>query len=119
MPAPHDPPEAAELLEAVREFLIEQVEPQLEGQLRWHAKVAANVLAIVGRELALGPGHAERHAQRLARLGFRDDFELSAALRAGALDARLDDVADELEQMVADKLAVARPGHEQATARPG
>ncbi len=111
MAAPHDIPDPPTLLEAVREFLTEQVEPRLEGQPRWHAKVAANVLAIVERELRLGPGDAARHLERLGRLGFATDAELSDALRAGKLDHRLDQLTGELREMVADKLAVARPDH--------
>src|SRR5215510_12539618 len=49
-----DRPDALELLAAVRAFLEEQVVPALEGTRQFHARVAANVLAIVGRELAGG-----------------------------------------------------------------
>jgi hypothetical protein len=108
---PHDLPDPAALLEAVREFLSDEVEPELEGRLRYHLKVAANVLAIVERELRLGDEHAARHRERLERLGFGSDAELADAIRAGALDDRLDELAAELRQMVADKLAVARPNH--------
>ncbi len=70
-PAPHGRPTASELLEAVREFLTGQVMPATSGQLAFHARVAANVLAIVARELELGPppadvGLAEAVAARLA-----------------------------------------------------
>jgi hypothetical protein len=95
----------------VREFLSQELEPQLEGRLRWHTKVAANVLAVVERELRLGPEQAERHRQRLERLGFDSNAALAEAIRAGRLDDRLDRVAEELRDMVADKLAVARPQH--------
>ena len=111
MPDPHDLPDAATLLEAVREFLSEEVEPQLEGRLHWHTKVAANVLAVVERELRLGPEQAERHRERLNGLGFDTDAALADAIRAGPLDDRLGELAVELRQMVADKLAVARPQH--------
>jgi hypothetical protein len=111
MSEPHDLPDPPSLLEAVREFLADEVEPELEGRLRYHLKVAVNVLAIVERELRLGDEHAARHRERLARLGFQTDAELADAIRAGRLDDRLDQVAAELEQMVADKLAVARPDH--------
>ena len=47
-----DRPGATELLEAVRAFLEEEVVPALDGPRQFHARVAANVLAIVGRELA-------------------------------------------------------------------
>jgi len=53
-PAPHGRPTASELLEAVREFLTGQVMPASTGQLAFHARVAANVLGVVARELELG-----------------------------------------------------------------
>jgi hypothetical protein len=111
MTAPHDAPDPRALLEAVREFLTEELEPQLQGRLRYHLKVAANVLAIVERELRLGELHASRHRERLGRLGFDGDAALAAAIRSGALDDRLDELEHELRAMVADKLEVARPNH--------
>jgi aminoglycoside phosphotransferase (APT) family kinase protein len=54
-PAPHGRPTASELLEAVREYLLGSVLPQTSGQLSFHARVAANALAIAARELELGP----------------------------------------------------------------
>lgn len=47
-----DRPSARELLEAIRRFLEEDIVPILDGPRRFHALVAANVLGIVGRELA-------------------------------------------------------------------
>jgi hypothetical protein len=109
--APHDGPDPATLLDAVHEFLVSEVEPELDGRLRYHLKVAANVLRIVERELRLGAEHATRHRSRLERLGFASDAELAAAIRSGCLDGRLDEVARELRSSVEDKLAVARPGY--------
>jgi hypothetical protein len=111
MSAPHDLPDPPTLLEAVREFLERELEPELDGRLRYHLKVAINVLAIVERELRLGPEHAQHHEQRLRRLGFETDAQLADAIRSGALDDRLDEVRAELGEMVGDKLAVARPDH--------
>jgi aminoglycoside phosphotransferase (APT) family kinase protein len=54
-PAPYGRPTASELLDAVRGYLTDQVMPATDGQLAFHARVAANVLAIVARELELGP----------------------------------------------------------------
>jgi hypothetical protein len=70
-PAPQGRPTASELLDAVRGFLTDQVMPATTGQLAWHARVAANVLGIVARELELGPvppgtGLADTVAARLA-----------------------------------------------------
>ncbi len=110
-PRPHDPPDPATLLDAVREFLTSEVEPELNGRVRYHLKVAVNVLRIVEREIRLGDEHAARHAERLARLGFADDAALAAAIRSGSADDRLDGIEAELRAAVADKLAVARPGY--------
>lgn len=72
-PAPHGRPTASELLDAVRGYLTDQVMPGTSGQLAFHARVAANVLTIVARELDLGPlpappddDLADRVAARLA-----------------------------------------------------
>jgi aminoglycoside phosphotransferase (APT) family kinase protein len=59
-PAPHGRPTASELLEAVREYLLGSVRPATGGQLSFHARVAANALAIVARELELGPFSGQR-----------------------------------------------------------
>ena len=74
VPSPHGRPTASELLEAVREFLTGQVMPASSGQLAFHARVAANVLGIVAREMELGEipagaglaGLADAVAARLA-----------------------------------------------------
>lgn len=109
MTAPHDRPTAAELVEAVREWLARDVVPAADGKARFDARVAVNVLALVERELALGADHAVAHARRLASLGVAGDAELAAAIRRGALDHRLDEVRRALADAVADKLAVANP----------
>lgn len=109
MGAPHDVPTAEQLLEAVREWLERDVMPAVDGRLRFHARVAVNVLAIVERELALGPAQAAAHRARLSALGVADEAELAARIRAGDLDDRLDEVKDLVWATVRDKLAVANP----------
>lgn len=105
---PHDVPTAAELLESVREWLDRDV--ATGGAVApFHARVASNVLAIVEREIALGPVHDLRHAERLATLGVADDHELAAGIRAGRFDDRLDEVRALVRASVVDKLAVANP----------
>lgn len=106
---PHDAPTAAQLVEAVREWLERDVLPSVGGRLQFHTRVAMNVLAMVERELALGPDQATAHAQRLARLGCADDAELAHRLRQGDLDDRLDEVRALVWQSVRDKLQVANP----------
>ena len=109
MTEPHDAPSAMELLEAVREWIDREVIPATDGRLRFHARVASNVLGMVEREMELGPAQLEAHRVRLARLGVADDAELAAAIRERRLDDRADEVRALLAEAVADKLAVANP----------
>lgn len=111
MTAPHDVPTAAELVEAVREYLERDVLPEAEGRVRFHGQVAVRVLAMVERELTLGPAQAEAHAGRLASLGVASDAELAAAIRSGGLDDRYAEVKAVVQATVEDKLRVANPGH--------
>ena len=78
---PHDDPSAAALTEAVREFLERDVLPATDGRVRFHTRVAINVLGMIEREL----------------------------LRSGALDDRLDEVTAVVRETVAAKLEVANP----------
>jgi hypothetical protein len=57
-----------ELLDAVRGFLEKDVVPALHGPARFHALVAANVLAIAGRELASEEGDLVAEWRRLGAL---------------------------------------------------
>ncbi|GAA2668974.1 DUF6285 domain-containing protein [Nonomuraea recticatena] len=109
MAAPHDVPTAAELVAAVREFLERDVLPEVEGRVRFHTRVAVNVLGMVERELELGPSQALAHAERLDRLGVADDAELAAAIREGSLAE--DELLGPLAAAVRDKLLVANPRH--------
>ena len=105
---PHDAPSSTELVEAVREW-VESLAETGEPPPRFHALVARNMLAMVERELQLGPAHGVAHAVRLEQLGVGDDAELAAAIRNGDLDGRLDEVRDLVWASVRDKLAVANP----------
>jgi hypothetical protein len=107
--APHDRPTAAELVEAVREFLEHDVMEATDGRVRFHTRVAVNVLNMVQRELEVGPEQAAAHAERLRRLGYADDAALAAAIRRGDLDDRYDEVKAAITASVDDKLAVANP----------
>lgn len=107
--APHDAPDSASLVEAVREFLERDVLPATSGRVQFHGRVAMNVLAMVEREIAAGPAQARQHAAGLRRLGFASDAELAAAIRAGTLDDRIEDVASFVRDTVRAKLAVANP----------
>ena len=111
MTAPHDMPDAAELVEAVREFLQRDVMSVTTGRVQFHARVAVNVLAMVGRELTEGSAQADRHRAGLDRLGFTDEAAVAAAIREGAIDDRLGEIAAFVRRTVRDKLVIANPGY--------
>jgi hypothetical protein len=92
-----DRPTAAELAEAVREFLEQEILPALEDdRLRFRTRVAANALAIACRELAT-PSAAPTQ-EELA--------DLARRIRTGDVPTG---TLDELKRHVAAKLAVASP----------
>jgi F420-dependent methylenetetrahydromethanopterin dehydrogenase len=106
---PHDRPTAAELVEAVREFLDRDVMAATDGRVQFHTRVAVNVLGMVQRELEQGPAHAAAHDERLHALGFANEADLAAAIRRGDLDDRYAEVKAVVAATVADKLSVANP----------
>ena len=119
-----DRPTAAELVQAVREFLEHDVMAATHGRVQFHTRVAANALGMVERELTSGPASASaERARAAALLGHDDDArvlerELAARIRDGSLDDRADAVRDHVRATVREKLLVANPGYlgEQASA---
>lgn len=109
MAQPHDAPSARQLVQAVREFLERDVLPAVDGRVKFHTRVAGNVLAMVERELELGPEQARAHFGRLVRLGYGDDAALAAAIRSGGFDDDYDQLKASLLEAVRAKLVVANP----------
>jgi Domain of unknown function (DUF6285) len=105
--------QGVELLDAVRQFLRQEVLPELDGFKAYNTRVAANALGIVAREMQLGAGLAELDAQIAAMLGLDAQAgaiaqQISLALRDGAL------VADErvlsyLKQRTVLAIAIDNP----------
>jgi hypothetical protein len=106
----HGRPTVAELVAAVAEFLETDVRDSTTGQVNFHGRVAANVLRIVERELL--DESAADVTDALADVGFSDEAELAAAIRAGALDDRSDQVRSALRALVSHRLSVAHPGYQ-------
>lgn len=110
-----DRPTVEELLDAVEGFLRDEVTPRLDGQPKFHARVAANAIAIVRRELAqdgaLGTDEAARLKALLNRDGDRAELNaaLAEAIAAGDFDGEDGRVLDHLRQTVREKLKVANP----------
>lgn len=112
---PIDRPNSLELLEAVREFLIEHIAPNVNGQLAFHARVASNALAIVTREIKQKTAMDEREKTRLsALLGHNKSLlelnrELALLIQSSKLDSDRAAVLDHLRQTNADKINLANP----------
>ena len=123
-----DRPSYDELLGAVERFLNEEIMPSAEGSRRFHARVAANVLRIVRRELEREEeqlaaewaglcellGAAERPAERPAlREAIRSHTaELCERIQRGDADAVgfREAVLGHVRRTVRDKLLVTNPG---------
>jgi Domain of unknown function (DUF6285) len=104
-------PTAAELIAAVAHFLDSDVRAATDGQVSFHARVAANVLRTVERELL--DETAGEVTAALGELGFADEMQLAAAIRAGDLDGRAGEVLPCLRTLVRHRLAVAHPGYDE------
>ena len=114
----HGRPTAAELVSAVADFLDTDVRdatrpdgPGGAGQVNFHARVAANALRMVVRELESTDTGAVTDA--LTALGAADEADLAAAIRRGELDDRADEVTACLRALVHHRLAAAHPGYEE------
>ncbi|GBE65546.1 hypothetical protein MFM001_20080 [Mycobacterium sp. MFM001] len=111
MTGPYGRPTTAELVAAVAEFLETHVREATTGQVNFHARVAANALRIVERELL--DDSIDTVTEALAALGFDDEAQLAATIRAGELDADAEKVMSCLRTLVRHRLAVAHPGYDR------
>jgi hypothetical protein len=112
-----DRPSAAQLVAAVRDFLERVAQPELSGHSAFHARVAANALAIVERELALGAQQDAAERERLrALLGGDGPLEaqnraLCREIRAGRIARDTPGLLEHLRATTLAKLAVDQPGY--------
>jgi hypothetical protein len=112
---PLNQPSATELMDAIREHLDEQLRPKLSGKEAYDIRVASNLLAILKRELELGPGAAARAQTRLTKLlelesGLEElNTALSDRIRKRELDSSSDDLLAHLRQTALDKLSIDNP----------
>lgn len=109
-----DKPTAPELLEALAEYLYVELRPHVPAEQRFKTLVAANVCAVVAREIRAGEEPARADAELFGELLDRPDAsgaDLAKAIRRGELDSRIDSVAAALQGHVRRKLEVNRPGY--------
>jgi HAMP domain-containing protein len=95
-----DRPTAAELIEAVSEFLSTEVLPAAsDHRLKFRTLVALNALAIASRELG---------ASNNLLLGTEERRDLAERIRAGDVD---DGMLQLLKEHVAAKLRISNPAY--------
>uniref|UniRef100_UPI003D9178DE phosphotransferase family protein n=1 Tax=Gordonia sp. B7-2 TaxID=3420932 RepID=UPI003D9178DE len=104
------PPVAPELLESVADFLRSApVTENMAPHIRFHTRVAANVLDVVRRQLLTAPESVPASAARLRDLGVANQRDLVAKLRDGTLDGDNPDVRAAIAADVRARLMVSNP----------
>ncbi|HEX7407864.1 MAG TPA: DUF6285 domain-containing protein [Candidatus Binatia bacterium] len=98
-----DRPTCAELLEAVQHFLETDAVPALDGPKKFHARVAANVLAIIRRELESEDTQLRDEWRRLGELlGISDAVPADRAELRRALRQHTKELCQRISQGDAD-----------------
>lgn len=110
---PHLAPTALDLLESVSAYLTDEVaaDPGVSAHVRFHTRVADNVLATVRRQLVLSEQQADASRKRLSSIGVDGSAHLADALRDGTLSAADPAVQAVVTAEVIDRLTVANPRH--------
>jgi Domain of unknown function (DUF6285) len=123
-----DRPTSVELLEAAADFVDRELVPTIEGARQFQARVVANVMRIVAREIKMEDPLVRSEVKALARLLGRDaphlhslddlrkaaagmGEDLTAKIRAGDADDGdwRREVLAVVRQSVEDKLRIANP----------
>ena len=123
-----DRPTSVELLEAAADFVESELVPAVQGARQFQARVVANVMRIVAREITMEDSLVRSEVKALALLLGRDNphlhslddlhkaavsmgEELTAKIRAGDADDGdwRGEVLAVVRQSVEDKLRIANP----------
>ncbi len=110
-----DKPDMVDLMQAVQDFVGEEIAPRLSGHAAFSARVAVNVLALMRRELELGPRFRVAEQARLeALLNKSDTLEalnriLCDKIAKGALGPEDQALMDHLKRATMGKLAIDQP----------
>ena len=114
-----DTPDTVELIESVRGF-VDSLRGELTGHTAFHARVAANVLDIVAREIARGDTRRRMEQAWLAALlgqgGDADSLteSLCRDIRDGVMAIDDPRLLDLLDQITLGRLDVDQPGYSGA-----
>ncbi|MGJ4887340.1 DUF6285 domain-containing protein [Bradyrhizobium sp. HKCCYLRH3099] len=112
-----DEPTPTELVQAVADFLRNDIAPLISGHHAFKLRVGINALDLVVRQLTqAAPADAAEHARLkvlLARDGTLLDLNraLAKQIASGALDLATPGLKEHLWQTTLDKLAVDQPNY--------
>ena len=112
-----DEPTPTELINAVADFLRNDIAPMISGHNAFNLRVAINALDPVTRQLALESRSDAAEAARLTQLlGMQGSLTelnrtLADRIANGELDLQTPGLADHLWQTTMDKLAVDQPNY--------
>src|ERR1700749_3817582 len=110
-----DQPSMLELVKAVQSFIETRAMPELKGHTAFHARVAANALGIVARQIEQGDRAASVEREGLVGLLGHDgtleelNRELCKKIRDGAMGLETPGLADHLTKTTKDKVAIDQP----------
>ena len=112
-----DEPTATELINAVADFLRNEITPVIKGHNAFKLRVAINGLDLVTRQLAQEQGSDAAETARLTELlgmqGALIDLNraLSEKIAKGDVDLQTPGLSEHLWQTTMDKLAVDQPNY--------
>ena len=112
-----DEPTPKELINAVADFLRNDIAPQIRGHYAFKLRVSINALDLVVRQIKLQQGSEAAEAARLSKiLGMEASLRelnqvLAQRIAKGEVDLQTPDVAEHLWQTTMDKLAVDQPNY--------
>ena len=112
-----DQPTPEELIQAVADFLRNELAPEISGHTAFKLRVGVNALDLVTRQLALEQGSDAAEAARLARLlgeeGTLGELNrmLADRIAKGEADLQTAGLAEHVWQTTMDKLAVDQPNY--------
>jgi len=110
-----DQPSILEIVEVVKAFLEQRAMPELKGHTAFHARVSANALGIVARQLRDGEAAAAKEHAGLVKLLGHDgtiealNRELCLQIRSGAIGLETPGFKEHLAGTTKDKLLIDQP----------
>jgi hypothetical protein len=106
---------AADMLATIRDYLETQVLPGLRDDVWFNVRISCNMLAMIERELRLGPAANAEEGARLAALtgaeGTLTEMNrvLARAIRDGSVAAEDPKLLDHLRRTTTDALRINNP----------